>query len=61
MSDFEVHSRGTSAELKAARELAQAMQQHIEQWGEGIFPPNILQPYNRLYGQYIRQLQSEEL
>lgn len=61
MDDFEVHPRGTAAEIKAARELAQAMQQHIEQWGEGIFSPSILQPYKRLYGQYVRQLQSEEL
>lgn len=59
--DFEVHDRGTAAELHASRELAREIQQSIEQWGEGIIPSNILQAYKRLYGQYIRQIQSEEL
>jgi hypothetical protein len=61
MNDFEVHERGTAAELKAARELSEAIRQHIEQWGRESLPQNILQPYNRLYGQYIRQIQSETL
>ena len=61
MKDFEVHDRGTAAELQASRELAREIRQSIEQWGEGIIPLNILQAYKRLYGQYIRQLQSEEL
>lgn len=58
--DFEVHERGTAAELKAARELVHAIEQNIEQWGEGIIPHDILQAYKRLYGQYVKQLQSEE-
>lgn len=61
MSDFETHPRGTAAELYAARDLAREIQQTIEQWGEGIIPLNVLQAYKRLYGQYIRQLQSENL
>lgn len=60
MKDFEVHERGTAAELKAARELATEIQQAIEQWGEGILPTNVLQAYKRLYGQYVKILQSEE-
>lgn len=60
MKDFEVHERGTAAELKAARELVQVIEQNIEQWGEGIIPLDILQAYKRLYGQYVKQLQSEE-
>lgn len=61
MSDFETHPRGTFAELQAARELARAIQIEIDTWGEGIIPFPILQPYKRLVGQYIRQIQSEEL
>jgi hypothetical protein len=60
MSDFEVHKRGTSAELKASRELAAAIEQAIDQWGEGIIQRDVLQAYKRLRGQYIRNLQSEE-
>lgn len=60
MKDFEVHERGTAAELKAARELATEIQQTIEQWGEGVIPTNVLQAYKRLYGQYVKFLQSEE-
>lgn len=60
MKDFEVHERGTAAELKAARELVHTIEQNIEQWGEGIIPLDILQAYKRLYGQYVKQLQSEE-
>lgn len=58
--DFEVHERGTTAELKASRELATEIQQTIEQWGEGVIPQNILQAYKRLYGQYVKHIQSEE-
>jgi hypothetical protein len=60
MSDFEVHERGTAAELKASRELSKEIEQAIEQWGEGILPNNVLQAYKRLYGQYVKILQSEE-
>jgi len=60
MSDFEVHERGTAAELKASRELATTIEQAIDQWGEGIIPRDVLQAYKRLRGQYIRNLQSEE-
>ena len=34
MKDFEVHDRGTAAELQASRELAREIRQSIEQWGE---------------------------
>jgi hypothetical protein len=60
MSDFEVHDRGTASELKASRELSTAIEQAIEQWGEGIIPRDILQAYKRLRGQYIKVLQSEQ-
>ena len=60
MSDFEVHDRGTASELKASRELSTAIEQAIEQWGEGIIPLDVLQAYKRLRGQYIKVLQSEQ-
>lgn len=60
MNDFEVHDRGTAAELKASRELASVIEQAIDQWGEGIFPQDVLQAYKRLRGQYVKQIQSEE-
>ena len=59
--DFETHPRGTTAELKASRELAQEIKLTIEQYSPGIFPQNVLQAYNRLYGQYIKQMQQEDM
>jgi hypothetical protein len=59
--DFETHPRGTTAELKASRELAQEIKLTIEQYSPGIIPHNILQAYNRLYGQYIKQMQQEDM
>ena len=59
MKDFEVHARGTTEEIRLSRELTQAIQQLIEQYGEGIIPHSIRMPYNRLLGQYMRQIQME--
>lgn len=59
MKDFEVHARGTTEEIRLSRELTQAIQQLIEQYGEGIIPNSIRTPYNRLLGQYMRQIQME--
>lgn len=59
MNDFEVHPIGTADEIRLSRELTQAIQQLIEQYGEGIVPHSIRLPYNRLLGQYIRQMQKE--
>lgn len=61
MTDFETHPRGTCDELRLARELVASMSREIESYGAGIFPQPVLQAYYRLYGQYIRQVQSEEL
>lgn len=58
-NDFEVHPIGTTDELRCARELANAIEQLMEQYGEGIIPHSIRVPYNKLRGQYIRQIQSE--
>lgn len=60
-TDFEVHPRGTADEIRLSRELMKAMQTEMESYGAGLFPVPVQQAYNRLYGQYIRQIQSEEL
>ena len=60
MSDFEIHPKGTTKEIKLSRELAQTIQQQIEQNGE-VIPENIRIAYNKLYGHYINLIQSEEL
>lgn len=60
MSDFETHPRGTNAELKLSRELASAIENELQNDPESI-PILVRQAYNRLYGQYIRQIQMEDL
>ena len=61
MNDFETHPRGTADEIKCSRELADAIKQLIDSHGPGIVPVNVLQAYNRLYGQYVRQSQMNSL
>lgn len=61
MSDFETHPRGTAEEIRCSRELANAIEELIQTHGPGILPVNILQAYNKLRGQYIRQMQMESL
>jgi len=60
MSDFETHTRGTTDELRLSRELASAIENELQNDPESI-PILIRQAYNRLYGQYIRQIQMEDL
>jgi hypothetical protein len=57
--DFEVHPKGTGEELRLSRELANEISLSLEQYGQ-VVPRNVLQAYKRLYGQYVRQTQSEE-
>ena len=59
MSDFETHARGTYAEIRQSRELANAIQQLMDQYGEGIIPHSILVPYKKLYQLYQLQMVSE--
>ena len=61
MSDFETHPIGTADEIRCSRELANAIGELIEAHGSGILPINVMQAYNRLRGQYIRQMQMESL
>lgn len=60
MTDFETHPRGTNEELRLSRELAQAIEAQLREDPQAI-PLAIRQAYNRLYGQYVRQLQNDVL
>jgi hypothetical protein len=59
MPDFETHSIGTYEEIKHSRILANAIQQLMDQYGEGIIPHSILVPYKKLYQLYQIQIASE--
>ena len=59
MSDFEVHSIGTTKEIRLSRELATAIEQLVKQYGVGIIPPAIRKPYERLYEHYTDQIEKE--
>ena len=57
MPDFETHPRGTYEEIKHSRILANAIQQLLDQYGEGIIPHSILVPYKQLYNIYQRHIE----
>ena len=57
-NDFEVHRIGTTEELKLSRALATEIQHSLED--NEVVPINVRQAYNRLYGHYIKQQQSEK-
>lgn len=59
MADFETHPIGTHEEIVRSRELANAIQQLMDQYGEGIIPHSILAPYKRLYQMYQIHIASE--
>lgn len=59
MNDFETCPRGTMEELRLSRELALAISQEVESWGE-VVPRSVMQAYNRLWGFHIKQMQNEE-
>ena len=52
MSDFETHPVGTQKEVLLARMLVKAIEQLIEQYGDGIVPHSILNPYLDLKDYY---------
>ena len=60
MSDFEVHPIGTAKEIKLSRELSNAIHEQIKLHGVN-FPEPVRIAFNKLYGQYLYQLSSEEL
>lgn len=59
MSSFETCPQGTFEEIRLSRELVREMEQVMESYGKGIFPVNVMQAYNRLYGHHIKMMQKE--
>lgn len=60
MEDFEVHSSGTSEEIRLSRSLAAAIDQMIVQYGEGIIPIALLRPYRDLEQHYKKCIEAEK-
>jgi hypothetical protein len=58
MSDFEVHVRGTSDELRLSRRLADAVAHELPQWEH--FPPSVARAYDELYNHYMKQIEMEQ-
>lgn len=61
MADFEVHEIGTAREIRLSRQLSNAIQQLIEQYGPGIIPQAIKGPYDKLYDYYQQQIHEQTL
>ena len=61
MKDFEVHPIGTTMEIKYSRELANAIEQITQQYGNGIIPTSVLKTYLELKNHYAIQIESELL
>jgi hypothetical protein len=61
MSDFEVHPIGTTQELKLSRALSHEIEDLMQQYGRGIIPHTILRAYDKLYEQYLKNIQSENI
>lgn len=56
MNDFEVHPRGTSAEIKASRHLANEIEQVMTQYGN-VVPENVRLAYLELRQIYTKQIE----
>lgn len=57
MNDFEVAPRGYMREISLSRALANQIANALNEKVE--LPLAVVQAYNRLYGEYIRQQQEE--
>jgi hypothetical protein len=58
MSDFETHPIGTTTEIKLSRQLAAAIEQELQQYGN-VIPHSVHVAYNRLYEFYLKQMEME--
>lgn len=58
MSDFEVAPTGYMREITLSRALANAIANQIEKGEKSHLSEEVIQAYNRLYGEYIRQQQA---
>lgn len=54
--DFETHPRGTTTELQLSRELARAIEQEIQSYGN-VVPHSVLAAYQRLNQYYQQQIE----
>lgn len=61
MKDYEVHPIGTSTEIKYSRELVDAIEQIIQQYGNGIVPNSVFNAYCKLKAHYAVQLETKNL
>lgn len=61
MTDFEVHPRGTGAEIVASRALARAIEQLTKQYGNRILPIDVMRAYNKLNEVYTQQFETEKV
>ena len=59
MKDFEVHPTLTRKEIIASRELAMAIKQITDQYGNGIVPLSVFQAYTKLLEVYKDQMADE--
>ncbi len=59
MKDFEVHSIGTSTELRLSRALASTIEEVLQQYGE-VVPLNVLKAYTELSNFYKKQIEVEQ-
>jgi len=55
-NDFEVHSIGTTEELRLSRALAREIEAVVEQYGE-VVPKSVLNRYYDLRAFYQRQIE----
>lgn len=60
MTDFETHPRGTTTELRLSRNLANAIEQIVQQYGN-VIPQSVRQAYEELHAHYVKQIQEESL
>jgi hypothetical protein len=57
MSDFEVHNIGHFEEIKLSRELANAIEQELQSYGQ-VIPHSVMQAYLRLKKHYEWQIEN---
>lgn len=56
VNDFETHPIGTAQEIKLSRDLARAIEQVIDQYGQ-VVPRSVVVHYNRLLEHYQKQME----
>jgi hypothetical protein len=57
MKDFEVHEIGHYEEIRLSRELANAIEQELQSYGQ-VIPHSVMQAYQRLKAHYAKQIEA---